>query len=122
MSITATINISGSKTGDPISNDVIGPFTLTNLNATRGKTTQAFTAATFAAVVFPALQGSEVINGVIVVPPPANSGTITEKGVTGDTGIPRSKTQPYMLTFDGITASNFGLLCGSNTVMEFIWF
>lgn len=121
MGITSVLNVSGSKSGDPISNDIIGPYALTNLNATRGKVTQKFTAATFAAVVFPALAGSEVINWVIIVPPTVNSGTITIKGVTGDTGVPVSKTQPFFLAFDGISASNFGILCSADTVIEFIW-
>lgn len=121
MSITSTLTLSGGKTGDPYSVDVIGPFTLTNLNATKGKTTQKFTAATFAAVTFPALSGSEVINWVLIIPPAGNAGTITEKGVTGDTGVPSSKTQPYVKSWDGIAASNFGFLCSADTVIEFIW-
>ena len=37
---------------------------------------------------------------MLFIPPVANSDTITLKGVTGDTGIPLSKTEPSYISLD----------------------
>jgi len=47
----------------------------------------------------------------IFVPPSANTQTITLKGVTGDTGVPLSKTQPQCIALDGSGAA-FDLTTG----------
>jgi hypothetical protein len=122
MAVQSTMQISGTKTGGANESVTLGPLTLTNSDAPHaGPTTQSFTAATFAAVTFPALIGSSVIKGVWICPPSTNAGAITLKGVTGDTGFPIHKTEPTFLRLDSVTASNFGILCANNTVIEFIW-
>lgn len=122
MAVLATWQMTGTKTGDANGNIGIGPINFTNADApASGPTTQAFTAATFAAVAFPALVGSSVIQGVWICPASTNAGAITMKGVTGDTGIPVHKTKPYFLSLDSVTASNFGLLCAANCVVTFWW-
>jgi hypothetical protein len=122
MAVTATFQVSGTKTGDANQSLTVLLPTFTNTDApVSGPTTQSFTAATFAAVTFPALTGSSVIQGVWICPPSTNAGVITVKGVTGDTGVPVHKTKPFFLSLDSVTASNFGLLCAANTVVTFIW-
>ena len=76
---------------------------------------QAFTAATFAAVAVPA--GSI---GVMIIPDNSNVGTITLKGVTGDTGVNLRKSKPSYLSLDEAAAS-FGLLCASTISVTFIF-
>jgi hypothetical protein len=122
MAVTATYQVTGTKTGDANQSVTLGPLTLTNTDApVSGPTTQSFAAATFAAVTFPALVGSSVIKGVWICPPSANTGAITLKGVTGDTGIPIHKTEPTFLRLASVTASNFGILCVDTTVITFLW-
>jgi hypothetical protein len=37
--------------------------------------------------------------GVLIIPPAANAQTLTLKGVTGDTGVPISPSQPSLIMF-----------------------
>lgn len=49
-----------------------------------------------------------------IIPPAANAQTITLKGVTGDTGVPLSLTQPTWLTL--ASAAAFCLTAGAQIV------
>lgn len=77
-------------------------------------TTQSFAAATFAAIVVPT--GA---TAVLIIPPVANAGTITLKGVTGDTGVLLNKTKPTVLALD--TTPTLGLLCSALTVITLVF-
>lgn len=121
MATETSVRITGTKTNKGTGSNTIDTGSLTNSDGPLATTTQAFTAATFAAVTFPALLGSAVIKGVIIKPPTTNSGAITLKGVTGDTGIPIHATEPTMLRFASVTATNFGILCVDATKIEFEW-
>lgn len=121
MAITTTITSSGTKTGGAAGTVTLGPVTKTNTDGPHADTAQTFTAATFAAVTFPTLIGSAVIKGVQIFPPSGNTGTITLKGVTGDTGFQIHKTEMTELRFPSITASSFGILCSADTTIEFVW-
>ena len=121
MAAASSITITGTKTGLGTGSKDISVGPLENTDAPLATTTQAFAAATFAAVTFPGLVGSSVIKGVIIKPPSTNAGAITLKGVTGDTGIPIHKTEATILRFDSVTASNFGMLCVSAITIEFEW-
>jgi hypothetical protein len=77
--------------------------------------TQAFTAATFAAVAVPA--GSI---GVLIIPDNANTGTLTIKGVTGDTGVNIRQAQPSFMALSPLLAS-FGLLSQNTQTITFIF-
>lgn len=48
---------------------------------------------------------------VVVIPPTANTATITAKGVSGDTGFQLSKTKPSVIAWE--TGSSFVLTAGS---------
>lgn len=115
---TATVSVTITKTS-LLPGGQVGPFTYvyTNAGAPDNITSQSFVAATFQAVVIPA--GAL---GVWIVPPIANAGVITLKGITGDTGIQIPVASPclILLTALGITAG-FGLLCASTTLVEFVW-
>ena len=119
MATLSTVTLGVSKTGGIITDS--GTITHTNTDAPVNHTTQTFAANTFAAVAFPALIGSATIKGVIIKPPSSNTGTITLKGVTGDTGFPIHKTEETYIRLFGVTASNFGILCSADTTIEFEW-
>jgi hypothetical protein len=115
---TSTVSITASKTGRLTGGQDTPAFpSYTNANAPDNITTQAFTATIYAAVTVPS--GAK---GVIIIPPTSNSGTITFKGVTGDTGVPLHKTQPNAYIFDDATGPAFGLLCSASITIEFWWF
>lgn len=123
MALTSSLVPTGNKTGGPSSTQILAVTTSVNADApVAGPTTQKFTAATFAAVAWPALTGSSVVKHVICIPPSANAGTITSKGVTGDTGQVKHKTEFWVESADSATASTFGLLCSADTVMTFEWY
>ena len=111
---TSTVNISGTKSGMTSGSAAIGPASFVNASAPDSITTQAFVAATFAAVSVPA--GT---TGVWVVPPASNAGAITLKGVTGDTGVLLHLTQASF--FSLASGATFGILCANNTTIEFFW-
>lgn len=77
---------------------------------------QTFTAATFAVVPVPAAS-----IGVLVIPDNANTGTITVKGITGDTGVNIRKFKPSLFSLDEALAS-FGILSANTQTVTFIFF
>lgn len=86
-----------------------------NTSAPDTNTTQSFTAATFAAVTIPT--GA---TGVIVVPPDDNTGNITQKGITGDTGNSLGAiTEPFYLPL--ASGASLGFLCVNAIALEFVW-
>lgn len=119
MAATSTITISGSVTGLGAGSKTITTGELTNADAPKATTTQRIN-ATFAAVTFPALDGSSTIKGVIIKPL-NGSGTVTLKGVTGDTGVPIHSTEPTFLRLAGVTSSNFGITTSADVTFEFTW-
>lgn len=88
-------------------------FTGANQNTTL---VQTFVTATFAAVSVPANS-----KGVYIIPDNANTGTITFKGITGDTGVNIRKAAPSLMSLDEASAS-FGLLCAAGQVITFVFF
>jgi hypothetical protein len=120
MAIETTIEISGTKEDGRGGEITIGPHTLTNTDGPEARTTQAFAANTFEAVAVPEQIGTAAIRGVVIIPPTDNSGAITLKGVTGDTGIDLHKTKPTVLSLNSTT--NLGLLCASAITLTFDWF
>lgn len=77
--------------------------------------TQSFVGGTFAAVTVPANS-----IGVMIIPDNANTGTITFKGITGDTGVNIRKSKTSYMSLDEASAS-FGLLCASSINVTFIF-
>src|SRR5579863_9172690 len=95
MAKSATTTVQYGLSGDNFSTSTTGPmYANTNTNAA-GSVPGSITCATgFNAITAPA-----TCLGVTIVPPPGNAVTLTLKGVTGDTGILLSPTQPTVLSF-----------------------
>lgn len=115
----SSVRITGTVTGMAAGSDAIDTGALANADSPKARTTQRINAA-FAAVTFPALDGTATIKGVLIVPL-NGSGTVTLKGVTGDTGIPIHATEPTFLRLAGVTASNFGITTSADVTFQFIW-
>lgn len=111
----STVSISVNKAAEAGGlSEATSAQTFTNNTAPDNRTVQSFASTTFAAVTVPT--GA---TGVYIIPPSTNTGAITLKGVTGDTGVTLHKTQATWLSLD--TSAAFGLLCASATVVEFEW-
>lgn len=78
-------------------------------------TTQTFTANTYAAVTVPT-----GCVGFIMDVPASYTGTIIQKGVTGDTGIYLTPTNKSPHGMDSANLG-FGLLCSVNVIITFYW-
>jgi hypothetical protein len=57
---------------------------------------------------------------VALIPPPANTQTLTLKGVSGDTGINMSRTQPTIVYLDTLTPSSSLVVTAGGAVTGFI--
>ena len=57
-------------------------------------------------------------DGAVIVPDPANTQTLTLKGITGDTGLALSKTIPSVIP----CAANIGITAGGATTVAVRWF
>lgn len=101
MAIAGSWRIYGSVTGLSAGTRAVDVSIVAGASAVGDSITASF-AVGFTAVVPPA-----TATAALIIPPTANTNGITLKGVTGDTGIPISKTQPTVLTF--VAGSTFGL-------------
>lgn len=68
---------------------------------------------------FQALTVPTGATAVLIIPPSANTNALTLKGVSGDTGILISKTQPTLVTLG--TAPSIGILTAASTTINFVW-
>ena len=116
MAVSVQTTIVMKRTGDQNNQDT--KVTSANAAASGAVSDLSFTAATFAAVTFPA--GGSTITGCIIVPPAGYAGTITLKGVTGDTGVILHPTDPTYISLGASAA--FGLLCSVTcTGLRIFW-
>ncbi len=113
MAVAGSWRIYGSVSGLPSGTRAVDVSIAvgTGVDATL---TQTFTAATFAAITVPANT-----TAMLLIPPSGNVGTITLKGVTGDTGVLLHKTKPTCVALD--TSPTVGLLCSATTVMTIVF-
>lgn len=67
--------------------------------------------------------GGTTVRGATIIPPATNAATITLKGVTGDTGVALSMTDPTSISFnDDALPANFVLTVGAEIVgLRIIW-
>lgn len=114
MAVSGSWRVFGSVTGLVQGTEAVDVSITAPSTAIGGRVTTSFAAATFATVTPPA-----AATAVVIIPPSTNAGTITLKGVTGDTGIVLSKTQPTVLALTA--GGSFGLLCSALTVMTFVY-
>lgn len=115
MAISGSWRIFGSVTGLTSGTRAVDVSIVANSTSVGDSQTLSFAAATFQAIVAPA-----TATAALIIPPAANVGTITLKGVTGDTGILLSKTQPTVLALTAGPVA-FGLLCSALTVITIVF-
>lgn len=113
-----SLTISAAVSGGPVGSRSFGPLTIP-LNAAVDAT-QVITVATNTVVTVPS--GSTVCvitgpNGVSPIPNPNYAGTITLKGIAGDTGVVISNRYPTVLEWDTAPAS-FVLNASVSTTCE----
>jgi len=66
--------------------------------------------------------GGSVVKAATIIPPVGNSQTLTLKGITGDTGLVLSLTEPMTLTFKATPATTFLLVAGGTiTGLRIVW-
>ena len=66
--------------------------------------------------------GGSTPKGATIIPPAGNTQTITLKGITSDTGVALSKTDPTSIAFDTTPPVSFGLTVGGNiTGLRIVW-
>lgn len=56
--------------------------------------------------------GGATVSSVTIVPPAANTTSLTIKGVTGDTGIRIHNTDPTTISFHTVPATDFAITTG----------
>jgi len=105
--MASSITISGVKPGVGAGPQTIGPLTIT-ANASIGAVTDIVLASGANTITVPA--GS---TAMVIVPPTTNTQTLTLKGVTGDTGVPLSPTQPSVISFPASAPSTVVLTAGA---------
>lgn len=76
--------------------------------------TQAYTVNGFQAFTVPSGAAA-----VLIIPDSANAQTLTLKGVTGDTGIALSKTQPTVVALG--TSPSIGITTGGSATFTIVW-
>jgi hypothetical protein len=96
MAAQASVSITGTITGTPVGNQVIGPLTAVSAAAC-GQVQELVLQSGANTITVPATPAP---NGCIIQLPSANTAVTTLKGVTGDTGIAIGKTGFLMLCFD----------------------
>lgn len=107
MAVASTRTISIRYTGDLTSSADVAAAP--NSNAP-GDMDVFSLAAGFNLITLPT--GGTAPRGATIIPPAGNAQTITLKGVTGDTGIVLSTTDPTSIAFSAATPATFGLTAG----------
>jgi hypothetical protein len=104
-----SVNIGGVLPGTTAGTQYIGPYTLVPNTASNFAVTEVTLASGANTITVPSWALM-----CLIVPPTANSQTLTLKGVTGDTGIAISETLPSLLSFTTAPAS-FVITAGGAT-------
>lgn len=113
MATAGSWRIYGTVTGLPSGSRSVDASIAAPTTAIDATTTLACTTG-FNAVTVPT-----GYTAVLVIPPSANAQTIQLKGVTGDTGVPLSKTLPSAIAL-GATAA-FGFTVGGSVTLTLVW-
>ena len=116
MSKTNTTTVAVTVSGDGYSGTPVYADTQSNTAGTvPGSVTLA--ANTFQAVAVPA-----TATAVTITPPPSNTGTLTLKGVTGDTGLVLGAiTNSVKLAFVAGSMSTIGMLSNTAATWGLLW-
>lgn len=113
MAGTSTVTISGTLVGGNTGSDTFATKSITNTSAAE-YTQQINLASGFNSITVPS-----GVTGAYMLPPPANTQTLTLKGVTGDTGIAISPTAPCVIGFASSPPATIGITAGG-TVNNFV--
>ena len=119
MAITATSNVQVTVSGGGYQATSTGPLYVdSQVNATGNPPGSAsLVANTFQAVAIPA-----TATAVTIVPPVGNTGTLTLKGVTGDTGLALGAiVNATKILFVAGAMSTLGMLSNTTGVWGLIW-
>ena len=112
MAVAGLLRIEALLTGLAAGQRTVGPFTQT----TAVGRSDSVDLATGANTITPPT-GATV---VLIIPPTANTSKITLKGITGDTGVSISRSQPTVLSLNAVTT--FVLTAGGAvTNVELVW-
>ena len=119
---TGTVTVSGNVTGGPDGSRSFGPFTSYSSAAI---TETLPVALSVGANTITVPTGATVMilnppNGTNPTPNPAYGGTLTLKGVSGDTGVPLSNTRVSVISWD--TAPSSVVVNASSTGTLTVWF
>jgi len=114
--------VAGNTTGAPTGSRTFGPFTITATSAVdqtlvvslvNGANTVTVPSGATAAILAPP-------NATSPAPNPSYGGTLTLKGVTGDTGVAISNKWPTVIPFDSSTTT-FVVNATATGTLE-VWF
>ena len=96
---------------------------ITGTVTVQGTNVAQVTDVALVATVGQTLTGPTGATGVVITPASSGTGTLTLKGVAGDTGIPLSATQPTLLTFNNYNVANsIYLVSTANTTVGLSYF
>lgn len=103
MAVTGTLTFSGTLSGEPEGSSSISlTWTIS------AGVSDALVGLSSGANTISVPSGTSL---VVVIPPVANTETITAKGISGDTGFQLSKTKPTVIAWE--TGSSFVLTAGA---------
>lgn len=102
--MAGSLVVEGTQTGAITDPRQIGPFQI--LMGLTNEVIDQAVAASFMTFTPPT---AVVTLGVIVVPDSGVTGTLTLKGVTGDTGVQISSTYPSVITWGATVPTTFGI-------------
>lgn len=124
---TGVVTLTGSTSGGADGARTFGPFSIQiaatvdetlPVALTNGATTvNVPSGATCMAILPP-----NMVAPGYVAPNPGYSGTLTLKGVSGDTGIPLSLKFPSLLSWDAATAPASVVIAATGTTTITVWF
>lgn len=73
-------------------------------------------------MITPSPTGGSTVKAATIIPPAGNTQSLTLKGVTGDTGLVLSLTEPMTLTFKATPATTFLIVAGGTvTGLRIVW-
>ena len=118
MAATGNLSVSGNVSNNVGNTQItIGPLSVTTnaavpLEQTVTLTTGANTVSLPTGITCLIIVGP---NGANPKPNPTYGGTLTVKGIAGDTGIPISSTNPVMYTWDSTTAAPSSIIINASS-------
>jgi hypothetical protein len=114
MAVAGSWRVYGSISGLPQGTEALDVSIATVPTSVGGRTVVTVNGFSNLTALTPA-----AATAVCVIPPSANANTITLKGVTGDTGIALSKTQPTVIALTA--GATWGITTGASTVLTLVF-